>query len=151
MKTELICITGAGNSFSHFGVDRPDGTKENTYCVLLGFISANELWFLDTKTRSIRSLNIKTRNTTFVAELNATHAFFYKSPEQRLHLWSAYDRGTIHQVYRNSKLIEQQTYFSGKNDPLRFPGLVVIHILQQNDTTAWLSTNEGLVKFNPVL
>ena len=64
----------ADNSFSHFGVDRPDGTKDNTYCVLLGFISANELWFLDTKTRSIRSLNTKTKSTSFIAELNATHA-----------------------------------------------------------------------------
>jgi len=143
--------TRAGNNFSHFGVDRPDGTKENTYCVLLGFISANELWFLDTKTRSIRSLNIQTRNSSFVAELNATHAFFYKGAEKMVHLWSSYDRGTIHQVYRNSKLIEQQTYFAGKDDPLRFPELAVIHILQQNDTTVWLSTNEGLVKFNPVL
>jgi len=139
------------NSFSHFGVDRPNGAKDNTYCVLLGFSSAMELWFLDTKTRSVRSLNIKTKTTSFVSELNATHAFFYKGNQHTVHLWSAYDRGTIHQVYRNNKLIVEQTYFSGKNDPLLFPELNVIHVLQQNDTTAWLSTNQGLVKLNPVL
>jgi len=32
----------AGNSFLHFGVDRPDGSKENTYCVILGFINADD-------------------------------------------------------------------------------------------------------------
>lgn len=140
----------ADNSFTHFGVDRPDGTKDYTYCVPLGFVSANELWFLDTKTRSIRALNVKTKSTSFISELNTSHAQLYKGSAQTIHIWSAYDKGTIHQVYKNKKLIGQQTYFSGKNGSINDPALVVIHVLQQNDTTVWLSTNEGLVKLNPV-
>jgi signal transduction histidine kinase/ligand-binding sensor domain-containing protein len=142
----------ASNAFSHFGVDRPDGTKENTYCVPLGFLSATTLWFLDTKTKSIRSLNTKTGTTSFIAELKANHALFYKSDATKsVHIWSTYDKGTIHQLFRDSRLIGQQTFFAGKNDPLKNPVFEVNHVLQQNDTTAWLSTNEGLVKLNPVL
>jgi signal transduction histidine kinase/ligand-binding sensor domain-containing protein len=61
-----------------------------------------------------------------------------------------YDKGTIHLVFRSGKLLSQQTFFTG-NDPPKSPGLEVMHIYQQNDTTAWLSTNEGLVKLNPAL
>ena len=139
----------ATNSFTHFGVDRPDGTKDNTYCALIGFISAKELWYLDTKTRSIRSLNTDTGNSSFIGELNATNASMFKGSAQKIHVWTSYDWGTIHQVYRDKKLVEEQTYFSGKNGQLRYPELQVIHILQQNDTIAWLSTNRGLVKLNP--
>lgn len=138
------------NSFTHFGIDRPDGTKENTYCVALGFINANELWLLETKTRSIRSLNIKANRTSFIANINASHAQMYKGSGQTIHLWSAYDKGTIHQVYKNSKLISEQTYFGGKQVGLNTPVLEVIHILQQNDSTVWLSTNKGLVKLDPL-
>jgi len=136
------------NSFVHFGVDRPDGTKDKTYCVLLGFISAHELWFLDTKTRSIRSLDTRTQTTTFVSELNATHAVMYKGSGNLFHVWSAYDNGTIYQLYRERQLVKKQIYFSAKNDPLHLPAMQVINVLQQNDTTAWLSTNKGLVKLN---
>ena len=139
------------NSFTHFGVDRPDGTKEHTYCVILGLVSANELWFLDTKTRSVRELNIKSNSTSFIGKLNTTHALLYKGSGQMIHIWSAYDKGTIHQVYKNKKLVRQQTYFSDKSRPGDDPELIVVHVLQQNDTTVWLSTNEGLVKLNPVL
>src|SRR5438046_8832101 len=103
------------NSFAHFGVDRPDGSKDNTYCVLLGFASGNELWFLDTKTRSVRTFNIKNKSSSFIAELNTNNALFYKGSAQTINIWSSYDKGTIHQVYRDQKLIEQQTYFSVKN------------------------------------
>ena len=141
----------ADNSFTHFGVDRPGGIKDYTYCQLLGFTSANELWFLDTKTRSVRALNTITKNTSFISELNATNAQFYKGPAQIIHIWSSYNKGTIHQVYRNKKLIEQQTYFSDGNIPFNSPILEVTHVFQQNDSTVWLSTNEGLVKLNPIL
>jgi signal transduction histidine kinase/ligand-binding sensor domain-containing protein len=139
----------ADNSFTHFGVDRPDGSKEYTYCVVLGFVTAHELWFLETRTRSIRILNVKTNTTSFVAELDASHAYLYKGSAQTVHLWSTYDMGTIHQVFKDKKLISQQTYFAGKNGPLKEPQFVVIHVLQQNDSTVWISTNEGLVKLNP--
>src|SRR5688572_22433594 len=149
-ETGIDLYNRANNSFSHFGVDRPDGTKDNTYCVLLGFGSPTELWFLDTKTRSVRSLNIKTKTTSFIAELNASHALFYKSPEtQTINIWSAYDKGTIHQVYRNNQLMSQQTFFAGRNEALNNPVLQVSHVFQENDTTAWISANGGLVRLNP--
>ena len=138
------------NCFWHFGVDRPDGTKDNSYCVLLGFVSPNELWFLDTKTRSIRSLNTTTKKASFINELNSVHAFLYKGSGQTVHIWSVYDKGTIHQVYNNSKLLSQQVYFDGKNAPFKNLQLEIIHALQQNDTTVWLSSNKGLVRLNPV-
>jgi len=141
----------ADNSFTHFGIDRPDGTKEYTYCVVLGFDAENDLWFLETKTRSIRILDVKTKKTEFISELDASHALLYKGSEQTIHIWSAYDKGTIHHVYKNKKLVRQQKYFSGKNDRPGEPALEVIHIFQQNDTTVWLSTNQGLVKLNPEL
>ena len=31
------------------------------------------------------------------------------------------------------------------------PRLEISHVFQQNDTAVWLSTNEGLVRLNPVL
>ena len=141
----------SNNSFTHFGVDRPGGIKDYTYCQLLGFTSANELWFLDTKTRSVQALNTITKNTSFISELNATNAQFYKGPAQTVHIWSSYNKGTIHQVYKNKKLIEEQTYFSGGNIPFNSPMLEVTHVFQQNDSIVWLSTNEGLVKLNPIL
>ena len=139
-------------SFTHFGVDRDNGEKENAYCVALGFINANELWFLDTKTKAMRSLNTNSGITTFIAGLNANHASLYKSlPGQTVHIWSAYDKGTIHQVYKENALFKEETFFDGKNKKHHEPELVVLHALQQNDSTVWLSTNKGLVKLNPLL
>ena len=138
------------NSFVHFGVDRPGGTKDDTYCVLLGFVSRNELWFLDTKTRSVRSLNLKSQHSSFVSEFNTYHALLYKGAGDIVNIWSAYDKGTIHQVYRKNKLIKQQTYFSGKTGLFNDFELVVYNVLQQNDSTVWLSANEGLVRLNPL-
>src|SRR5690242_8573286 len=51
------------NTFSHYGVDRPGGEKDNTYCVPVGFGSPAELWFIDTKTKSIRTFNTKTKSS----------------------------------------------------------------------------------------
>lgn len=142
----------ASFSFTHFGVDREDGTKENSYCAALGFTRRDELWFLDTKTRAVRSLNTSSGITTFVAGFNTTHALMYKNaPEQTVHLWSAYGKGTIHQVYKDNKLLKEETFFDGKNNfQKNEPEFVVFHVLQQNDSTVWLSVNKGLVKLNPL-
>jgi hypothetical protein len=115
-------------SFTHFAVDRPDETKDDTYCVLLGFVSVNELWFLDTKTKSIRALNLKTKHTSFIAELKANHAHLYKGSAQTVHIWSAYDVGTIHQTYINNRLVGQHVFFSGKNSNQNNPTLEVTKI-----------------------
>ena len=137
------------NSFSHYSVDRPDGTKDNTYCVLLGFVSANELWFLDTKTKSIRVLNLKTKRTSLIGELQANHANLYRGSGNSVHVWSVYDVGTIHQEYVHNKLVSERKFFFGTKGNQTDPALEVTHVLQQNDSTAWLSTNAGLVKLNP--
>jgi signal transduction histidine kinase/ligand-binding sensor domain-containing protein len=141
----------ANNSFVHFGVDRPDGTKDNTYCVLLGFVCADELWFLDTKTRSVRSLNLKKKNTSFISEFNSYHALLYRGSAGTVNIWSAYDKGTIHQVYVNNKLVRQRTYFNSKTGLFNDLELVVFNVFQQNDSSVWLSTNEGLVRLNPII
>ena len=96
------------NSFTHFGIDQPDGIKEYTYCQLLGFVSADELWFLVARTKSIYSLNTKTQKTSIVSELNANNASLYKGSNQEIHIWSSYNKGTIHQIYKNKKIISQQ-------------------------------------------
>ena len=138
-------------SFAHFGIDRGNGVKVNTYCVALGFVRSDELWFLDTEKKALRSLNTKTGAAKFIADFNAEQALFYKSPtDQKVHLWSAYNKGTIHQVYQNSKLIKEESFFDGKNKIQFEPELIVIHILQQNDSIVWLSTNKGLVKLDPL-
>lgn len=138
----------ADNSFSHFAIDRPGGKKDTTYCVPLGFNAATDLWFLETKTKTIRSLNTTTGRTSFISDLDANHAVFYKNPvSQTVHVWSSYAKGTTYQAFSDSKLRKQQTFFTGRDHP----ELDIIHIFQQNDTTAWLSTNGGLVKLNPVL
>ncbi len=135
------------NNFTHFAVDRPGGKKDTTYCVLLGFNAANELWFLDTRTRTVRSLNTVSKKTELISELNAVHASFYKgSKPGTADIWSCYDKGTIHQRFENGKLRDQHTYFTGKGEP----GFGVLHVLQQNDSTVWISANEGLVRLNPV-
>src|SRR4029079_16492996 len=93
----------------------------------------------------------KTKSTTFIAGLNANNALLYKgSVPWAVHIWSSYDNGTIHQIFKGPNLIGQQTFFSGKNGHFNDPVLEVSHVFQQNDTTVWLSTNEGLVKLNPV-
>lgn len=138
-------------SFTHFAVDRENGTKENTFCVALGFITPGELWFLDTKTRSVRALNTGSGKTSFVAAFNTSQSLLYKnSSSGEIHLWSAYDKGTIHQVYKKHQLKKEETFFDGKNKTRAEPELVVIHVLQQNDSTVWLSTTKGLVKLNPL-
>jgi len=139
------------NSFLHYPVDRPNGLRDKTFCVLLGFISASELWFLDTKTRSVRSFSVTTKTFSFVSELNSNHALLYRGTGQTIHIWSSYDKGTIHQVYKYKKLVDQQVYFSGKEGSINRPQLEVSHVLQQNDSTVWLSTNEGLVRLNPLV
>src|SRR5439155_16428175 len=77
--------------------------------------------------------------------------FLFRGSAQTVHIWSSYNKGTIHQVYRDKKLISKHTYFSGKEGSITRPELVVSHVFQQNDSTVWISTNEGLVRLNPIL
>jgi hypothetical protein len=80
------------NSFTHFGVDRPGGRKNYTYCQLLGFVSANELWFLETEKRTIKLSGHKDGEDLIISGLDATNAQFYKGSGQTIHVWSSYDK-----------------------------------------------------------
>lgn len=127
----------SSNTFYHFGVDRPDGTKDNTFCVPMAFVSATELWFIDTKTKSIRSFDTKTKSSKFVCSADAVDGTIYINPiTGTVHYWSYLSNGTIHLVFKQHKLIQRQTFFSGNGDAFINPDLEVVHVLQQNDTTA---------------
>ena len=102
-------------SFTHFGVDRGNGIKVNTYCVALGFVTSDELWFLDTETKALRSLHTNSGVTKFIAPLIPAMLYSINSFNENIHLWSAYDKGTIHQVYKGNKLLKEETFFNGKN------------------------------------
>jgi len=139
------------NTFSHYGIPAPDGKKDKVFCIPLGFRSATDLWLLETKTKSLRSLNTKTKTISIITDLNAQAVSFYKSPlTQTVHTWSYFSNGTIHQVFNGYKLIKQESFFTGNNDSFINPQLEVVHVFQQNDTTAWISSNKGLVKLNPL-
>ena len=48
-------------------------------------------------------------------------------------------------------MLKEETFFDGKNNfQKNEPEFVVFHVLQQNDSTVWLSVNKGLVKLNPL-
>jgi signal transduction histidine kinase/ligand-binding sensor domain-containing protein len=136
------------NTFSHYGVDRPGGEKDNTYCVPVGFGSPAELWFIDTKTKSIRAFNTKTKSSQFICEMNEVDGVIYiDSSTHLVHFWSYQSIGTIHLVFKGHTLLKTQIFFSNSNNFFHHP-LQIVHALQQNDSTTWLSTNEGLVCLN---
>ena len=140
----------ADESFTHYGVDRPNGEKDNTYCVPTGFVSPTEFWFIDPKTKSIRAFNTKTRATQFVCDMDEVDGVtFVDSATNRIHFWSYQSIGTVHLVFKGRKLIQKQTFFSTGDNRVSNQ-LHVVHALQQNDSTTWLSTNEGLICLNPL-
>jgi signal transduction histidine kinase/ligand-binding sensor domain-containing protein len=138
------------NTFSHYGVDRPGGEKDNTYCVPMAFVSPGEFWFIDTKTKSIRAFNTKTKSTQFICEMNEVDGTIYKDSQTNIiHFWSYQSIGTIHLAFKGHNLIKEQSFFSGSSNSFTNP-LHVVHVLQQNDSIAWLSTNEGLICLNAI-
>ena len=136
------------NTFSHFGVDRPGGEKDNTFCVPVAFVSPKEFWFIDTKTKSIRAFNTKTKSSQFICEMNEVDGTIYTDSQTNIiHFWSYQSIGTIHLVFKEHALIKKQTFFSNGNNSFHH-ALQIVHALQQNDSMTWLSTNEGLVCVN---
>src|ERR1043166_8234871 len=65
------------NTFDHYGVDRPGGKKEDTYCVPLAFVSPTDLWFIDPKTKSIRAFDTKTKSSRFVCTMDEVEGTIY--------------------------------------------------------------------------
>ena len=68
------------NSFTHFGIPSSDGHKENTYCALLGFANAHDLWFIDANAKSIKIFNTDTKTFRFVASTDAVDGVMYSEP-----------------------------------------------------------------------
>ena len=138
------------NTFTLYGVDRPGGKKDSTYVVPMDFVSPKEFWFIDTKTKSIRAFNTKTRRSQFICDMNEVDGTIYPDlPSKTIHFWSYQSKGTVHLVFKEHVLIKRQSFFSGSN-PFGNSPLQVHHVLQQNDSTAWVSTSEGLICLNAV-
>lgn len=141
----------SNNTFAHFGVDRDGGVKDNTFCVPIAFVSKDEFWFIDTKTKSIRAFNTKTKTSRFVCEMDEVDgSIFIDSLNQVIHFWSYQSIGTTHLVFKSGKLIKRENFFTKEKSVFDNSPLQVIHALQQNDTTTWLSTNEGLICLNAI-
>jgi signal transduction histidine kinase/ligand-binding sensor domain-containing protein len=138
-------------TFSHYGVDRPDGQKDNTYCVPLAFVSPTGLWFIDTKTKSIRLFDTKNKSSRFICNMNEVDGTIYIDHRTNtVHFWSYKSNGTVHLIVKENSLMQRQSFFSGSNDAIANPALLVFHVLQQNDSITWLCTNKGLIRLNPI-
>lgn len=141
----------SNNTFSHFGVDRDSGIKENTFCVPISFVSAEEFWFIDTKTKSIRAFNLNTRTSHFVCAMSEVDGSVYiDAAKNIIHFWSYQSIGTTHLVFKAGTLIKRESFFTKDKSVFDNSPLQVVHSLQQNDTTTWLCTNEGLICLNAI-
>ena len=137
------------NSFTHFGIPSADGHKENTYCVLLGFANAHDLWFIDANARAIKIFNTDTKTFRFVISTDAVDGVMYSDPARRIvQIWTYLSISTIHFVFKTDSLISRQSYFDGDKKS-GLPSLLIFHVHIQHDSVAWLSTANGLVELNP--
>jgi signal transduction histidine kinase/ligand-binding sensor domain-containing protein len=138
------------NSFTHFGIPSPKGQPENTYCVLLGFANARDLWFLDPNTKSIKIFNAVSHSFRTVISTDAVDGTMQADPSGGgVQLWTYLSIGTTHFIFAHDSLIRAQSYFtSGKGNGL--PELLIYHVLPENDSTAWLSTARGIIQLNPL-
>ncbi|HEY4966231.1 MAG TPA: two-component regulator propeller domain-containing protein, partial [Puia sp.] len=138
------------NSFKHYGIPAEDGRMEDNYCVLLGFSNRYDLWFIDTKSKSIRIFNTRSRKFRFAIKTDAVDGMLYVNPVTKTtHIWSYLSIGTTHFIFQNDSLIRQDHCFSDSKNREGSP-LQIFHVYYQNDTTVWLSTAKGLMELNPV-
>jgi len=136
------------NSFTHFGIAKADGHRENTYCVPLGFANAEDLWFIDVDTKSIKIFNTRTEKFWNVIQTDAVDGELYKDPSTgKVQIWTYLSIGTTHFVFNRDSLVRQTHYFTGnKNSGL--PSMLVFHVYAQNDSITWLATAKGLIELN---
>ena len=138
------------NSFTHFGIPSANGRKVNTYCVLLGFANAHDLWFIDVSSKAIKIFNTATKLFRSIISTDALDGLLYADPSLgSVEIWTYLSIGTIHFIFKKDSLIRQQTYFDG-DKKAGMPSQLIFHVLSQNDSTTWLSTAKGLVELNPV-
>jgi signal transduction histidine kinase/ligand-binding sensor domain-containing protein len=138
------------NSFTHFGIPATDGHQEYSYCVLLGFANAHDLWFIDVSSKAIKIFNTETKSFRLVISTDAVDAVLYADPNsETVQIWTYLSISTIHFVFRNDSLIRQQHYFDG-DKKTGLPAMLIFQVFPQNDSTVWLSTAKGLIELNPL-
>jgi signal transduction histidine kinase/ligand-binding sensor domain-containing protein len=138
-----------GNRFTHFEIPGPDGKLSGTFCVPLGFTTRNELWFIDTRSKAIRTFNANTQRFKLICSTDAVDGNLTYDPHSGVvHIWTYLSLATTHFTIRKDSLVKTEQFFDGnKNDGE--PALLIFHAFFKNDTTAWLATAKGLIALNP--
>ena len=138
-----------GNRFTHYEIPGPDGHPESSYCVPLGFTNKNELWFIDTRSKAIRTFNTKTNVFRFVCSTDAVDGTLNYDPHtEQVHIWTYLSMATTHFMIKKDSLVKTEHFFDGNKKDGQ-PALLIFHVFFKNDTTAWLATAKGLIALNP--
>jgi signal transduction histidine kinase/ligand-binding sensor domain-containing protein len=138
-----------GNRFIHYEIPGPDGKPASTFCVLLGFTNQNELWFIDTRSKAIRTFNTITKKFRSVCPTDAVDGTLTYDPHSgTVHIWTYLSMATTHFSFRKDSLVKTERFFDG-NKKAGQPALLIFHVFFKNDTTAWLATAKGLIALNP--
>ncbi|MGK2861356.1 MAG: two-component regulator propeller domain-containing protein [Chitinophagaceae bacterium] len=137
------------NSFSNFNLSPSKDRMEAAFCVPLGFGEGNDLWLLETKSKTIKIFNTESLAISILTETPAVDGtLWYDSVAHTHHVWTYLSTGTIHYIFRNKTLLKKETFFSGENENLNEPILQVVHVLPKNDSVIWLSSTDGLYELN---
>ncbi len=135
------------NSFSNFNLSPAKERKGAAFCVPLGFGEGNDLWLLETKSKTIKIFNTQTLAISVLTETSAVDGtLWYDSISHTHHVWTYLSTGTIHYIFKNNSLIKKETFFSENKN--KEPILHVVHVLPKNDSVTWLSSTDGLYKLN---
>ncbi|HCL83750.1 MAG TPA: hypothetical protein DIC22_07240 [Chitinophagaceae bacterium] len=138
------------NSFTHFSITMPDGRREDTYCVLLGFGNPEDLWLIDTKSKAIKIFNTRTKIFGTVIPTEAVDGMLYVNPVSGIvHIWTYLSIGTAHYAFHKDSLVAQERFFYDAKDKNQ-TAIQVYHVFPQNDSTIWISTAKGLIDLNPL-
>ncbi len=137
------------NSFSNFNLSPSKEGKQAAFCVPLGFGEENDLWLLETESKTIKIFNTRSFAISILTETPAVDGtLLYDSVTHTHHVWTYLSTGTIHYVFKNKILVKKETFFSGENKTLKEPILQVVHVLPMNDSVTWVSSTDGLYELN---
>jgi signal transduction histidine kinase/ligand-binding sensor domain-containing protein len=141
-------FNASDNSFTHFGITMTNGHLENTFCVPLGFSNREELWLIDVHDRAIKIFNTRTKAFRAVVKTDAVEGEMHKDPVTgTIHIWTFLSIGTSHYIFKRDSLFREEHFFEGASKSIS-PSMLVFHVLQQDDSTAWLATASGLIELN---
>ena len=138
------------NSFSNFNLLTEKEGNDPAFCVPLGFIGDDELWLIETKTKSIKTFNSRTQIINSLTETPGVDGvLWHDSLSGTHHIWTYLSSGTIHYIFKNKALLKKETFLSDGNKKQNEPVFQVVHVLPQSDSVVWLSTTDGLIELNP--